>query len=71
MKRVKAKCFPVIVYESIMMGDEFFNSDLVKYFEVFKDQVIVTISNRNFEAIANVAERVYAGNCFVYFLCKY
>ena len=58
MKRIKAKGIRVVVYEPTYKEDKFFNSDVIKNLDEFKEMCDVIIANRFHEDISDCADKV-------------
>lgn len=59
MKRIKAKGIPVIVYEPMYEGDDFFHSPVYKDLDAFKQDADIIVANRWTEDLLDVQDRVY------------
>ncbi|MBU1142739.1 MAG: nucleotide sugar dehydrogenase [Firmicutes bacterium] len=64
MKRIKAKGIQVIVFEPVLNDNEFFGSKVVKDFNYFIKKCDVIVSNRFYNELEVVKEKVYSRDIF-------
>jgi len=64
MKRLKAKGLEVLVYEPTLDQDTFFNSEVIRSLEFFKQKSELIIANRLSEEILDVSYKVYSRDIF-------
>ena len=64
MKRIKAKGIAVVVYETTLDAEDFFNSPVIRNFEDFKRVSDVIVANRWDPSLEDVKEKVYTRDIF-------
>ena len=64
MKRIKSKGIRVIVYEPMLKEDTFFNSEVVRDLNAFKQESDVIVANRITDEICDFMPKIYSRDLF-------
>jgi len=59
MKRLKAKCVEVVIYEPTYEAETFFNTRVIRSLHEFKACADGIISNRNSDDLVDIAETIF------------
>ena len=64
MKRLKAKGIKVVIFEPVINEDKFFNSEVIKNLDKFKEVSELIVANRVTDEIKDVMDKVYTRDLF-------
>ncbi len=64
MKRLKAKGIKVVIFEPVIKEDRFFNSEIIKNLDEFKEVSELIVANRVTDEIKDVLAKVYTRDLF-------
>jgi len=64
MKRLKAKGITVVIYEPVLEDEEYFNSQVIRDFNDFKNISDVIVANRLSRNLLTVKDKVYTRDIF-------
>jgi UDPglucose 6-dehydrogenase len=64
MKRIKAKGAEVVVFEPVLLNSDFYNSEVIRDLQKFKDICDVIVANRITDEIKDVSSKVYTRDLF-------
>jgi UDPglucose 6-dehydrogenase len=67
IKRIKAKCIAVVIYEPVLIAQgksEFFNSKIIDNLETFKEISDIIVANRMVDELQDMKDKVYTRDLF-------
>ena len=64
MKRLKAKGIKVVIFEPVINEDNFFNSEVIKNLDEFKEVSELIVANRVTDEIKDVMDKVYTRDLY-------
>ena len=64
MKRLKAKGIKVVIFEPVINEDKFFNSEVIKNLDEFKEVSELIVANRVTDEIKDVMDKVYTRDLY-------
>ena len=64
MKRLKAKGIKVVIFEPVINEDKFFNSEVIKNLDKFKEVSELIVANRVTDEIKDVIDKVYTRDLY-------